>query len=309
MIMSKFVFLIIASIMAGTGGVSPSATAVTLWQFGHSRLLSGEVILPMQPLGTAGDGAATTYLYQAANLNTVARTNEVGLLTIETTLVPTPRTIVVAASGWVESPDNVHVISCSVINSDFGACVDSTIGSGASTANTGTPSAKVLPVSLTAPPIIPPTLTSQITPAPSVSFSALSDQHSDKTSRAPAVGAIVGGILGGVVFLVVGVMLVIFTLRRRRLRHISTSTSNVAPYPVYTAHRGEALARATIRGPTKGGQRTVRALNRNRGVDSAPPADSSQRMMGEIVGRLRKLEDEVPLRTEEPPPRYGESDV
>ncbi|KAJ6514625.1 hypothetical protein DFH09DRAFT_1196450 [Mycena vulgaris] len=307
--MSKLVFLIIASMMAGTNGVSPSATAVTLWQFGHDRLLAGEVILPMQPLGTASDGAATTYLYQAVNSKTVTRTNEAGLLTIETTPVPTPRTIVVAASGWVEYFDNAHVISCSVINSDFGACVDSTIGGGAKTANTGTPIAQVLSVGLTlpTPTPTPPTLTSPITSTPS--SSALSDQHSDKTSRAPAVGAIVGGTLGGVIVLVVGVMLVIFTLRRRRLRHISTSTSNVAQYSVYTAHRGEAPSRTTIRGPTKGGQRTVRGSDRDRGVDSAPSTDSLQRMMGEIVGRLRRLEEEVPLRTEEPPPRYGESDV
>ncbi len=58
-----------------------TVTAVTLWQFGRPRLLTGDATLPLQPLGTADDGSATTYLYQILNPTVITTTNQVGFTT------------------------------------------------------------------------------------------------------------------------------------------------------------------------------------------------------------------------------------
>ena len=62
--------------------------AITLWQFGDTgRLLSAAFTLPLQPIGTASNGAATTYLYQALNEATITTTAE-GSPTVLTTFLP-----------------------------------------------------------------------------------------------------------------------------------------------------------------------------------------------------------------------------
>ncbi|KAJ7938713.1 hypothetical protein B0H13DRAFT_2301347 [Mycena leptocephala] len=75
------------------GEAQSTETEVTLWQFGVLRLLGAQVTLPLQPMGTAGDGSATTYLYQVLNPAEVITTDESGFVT-KTIKSATPRTIV-----------------------------------------------------------------------------------------------------------------------------------------------------------------------------------------------------------------------
>ncbi|KAJ7793897.1 hypothetical protein B0H13DRAFT_1935344 [Mycena leptocephala] len=63
--------------------MAPTATTVTLWQFGRFRLLPGDSTLPLQPLGTASDGSATTYLYQVTNPKLIT-TDQSGFTTTTT---------------------------------------------------------------------------------------------------------------------------------------------------------------------------------------------------------------------------------
>ncbi|KIK52379.1 hypothetical protein GYMLUDRAFT_251315 [Collybiopsis luxurians FD-317 M1] len=112
--------------------------ALTLWQFGgEGRLLSAAFTLPLQPIGTAPDRAATTYLYQALNEATITTASE-GFPTVLATFLPTPRTLIASASGWNEPAEN---ISCSLVNATFGNCFrNGTIS------NSGSPVAEVLGV-------------------------------------------------------------------------------------------------------------------------------------------------------------------
>ncbi|KAJ7107889.1 hypothetical protein C8R44DRAFT_744465 [Mycena epipterygia] len=192
------------------------ATAVTLWQFGNGRLLDGQVILPMEPMGTASNGAATTYLYQVLNPAVVVTTNEAGLLTL-TTPSATPRTIVASASGWVEYFGTTIGIACNLVNSEFGQCLD-----GTSTANTGVPTPQVLALTPA------PTSTSTITTLPAITippttfvpYLTSSPTPTQNQSGKPApVGAIVGSILGGSAALLIGLALITIW-RRRRLREV-----------------------------------------------------------------------------------------
>jgi len=288
-----------------TGG---SAESVTLWQFGQGRLLSADVTLPLEPLGTALDGSATTYLYRALNNDRVTATEADGALVIQTTAIPTPRTIVASASGWVEPFGPTDSIACRLINSEFGAC---TIGT--STANTGKPTPEVLQVAPTAP--FPTIASIPSTSAPSSSKSPAQDQGSS-----PPVGAIVGGTVGAVaVLLLAGVTLFIF-YRKRRLREITHDSVSTSAVPFNAAPQLEA---ALIADTTSGHQKdravcpqdVVRVgLDPPREKDttlvpdaptaSAVDADSLQRRIGEIVERLRILEMKSSVRHEEPPPDY-----
>ncbi|KAJ6514618.1 hypothetical protein DFH09DRAFT_1196437, partial [Mycena vulgaris] len=320
--MSKFtgiavVFLLIGSsiVSAGTNNLIPSVPAITLWQFGQPRLLGGDATLPLQPLGTASDGSATTYLYQVANLKSVTTTDTAGVLNIQTTEVTTPRTIVASASGWFEPFNNGGIIECSLINSGFGACMDTTVGGGGTTANSGVPTPAVLQVALTAPPLTVPTLGSQFTPAlvsqftsaPSASPSALLE-HLDKPQ--PSVGAIVGGVLGGIAALVI-FGIVLFALRRRRIRPIESAKFGTARLSFEIAPQVEAAAPGPrILGTTKyleargWPQDVARAqYTSNHDTTTASPLDSEwfEPTMDEIVDRLRRLEAQG-IRNETPPP-------
>ncbi|KAJ7218553.1 hypothetical protein GGX14DRAFT_595242 [Mycena pura] len=213
-------------------------TAVTLWQFGQGRLLEGRLgTAPLIPLGTALGGVATTYLYQAVNPVVTTATNEEGLLTPETIASATPRTVIVSASGWIEAFGTGVNIECSLVNSAFGDCVT---GTNAVTANSGVPTAEVLQVALTVPPIptssgvsgvfpinlLVPTLLQAVlagTPTPTSSAqlnpSALSSTPTPTPKPSTVrTGPIVGGVVGGVVALGVIIALSIVLWRRRRLR-------------------------------------------------------------------------------------------
>ncbi|KAJ7486690.1 hypothetical protein FB451DRAFT_772544 [Mycena latifolia] len=308
------------------------ATEVTLWQFGRPRLLGGSVILPLQPLGTAPDGSATTYLYQAVNPSVITSVDAAGLLTTQITAIANLRTIIASASGWVE-PFGSADIACSFINPEFGACVDETVGVGTSTANSGVPTPQVLQVALTAPPLptftlptptltLPPTvtespptfLTSPIISLPLVSASAASSTSNPKlTGRSsPPVGAIVGGAVGGLAVLGLAVVLFVFG-RRRRFRQMTNDIPASKPVRFNpTPH-----AKAAVTAPAASGlwehhgrwpQGVARAeynYAADHAPNSIPDADSLQRNMVEIVDRLRRLEGEGSVGYEEPPPTYG----
>ncbi|KAJ7693675.1 hypothetical protein B0H17DRAFT_492518 [Mycena rosella] len=177
-------FLVIASFATGTHGSSPPVTAVTLWQFGQNRLLGGAVTVPLQPLGTASDGSATTYRYEVANNNVVASTDSAGSITIQTTAVPTSRTIVASASGWVEEFGNGVEIVCGFVDSEFGACLDTTVSGSGSTANSGVPTPVALQVALVASPTIVPQTTTptQITSSRSSSLKVMLERKSGLTA-------------------------------------------------------------------------------------------------------------------------------
>ncbi|KAJ7839635.1 hypothetical protein B0H13DRAFT_1911131 [Mycena leptocephala] len=95
-------------------------TAVTLWQFGQGRLLEGQTTLPLQPLGTARDGSATTYLYEVLN-KAVVNTVVDGSFTTQTIASPATRTIIASASGWVEPFGTAGAIACGFIGPNLGS--------------------------------------------------------------------------------------------------------------------------------------------------------------------------------------------
>ncbi|KAJ7486775.1 hypothetical protein FB451DRAFT_1534833 [Mycena latifolia] len=278
------------------------ATAVTLWQFGQGRLLSASVTLPLQALGTAPDGSATTYLYQALNPAVITTTDEAGVLTTETTGVPTPRTIIASASGWIEPFAN-NPLACSLINSDFGACVF-----GTSTANSGAPTPEYIS-------------TVNFKRGYSSTASTTSSSSDQNLPSRPAVGAIVGGTLGGVAVLAIAVVLFLLCRRQRiQQRKEDAFISGIAPVPFETSPQVEAgqspTNTYTVTSPwsprkSRGGwPRAVVQVQDNSShgqttTDSVVNAASLQRSMMQINDRLNRLEGEGSVRREEPPPSYG----
>ncbi|KAJ7339983.1 hypothetical protein DFH08DRAFT_1013635 [Mycena albidolilacea] len=199
-------------------------TAVTLWQFGQPRLLNGQVTAPLQPLGTASDGGAITYLYQALNPGRdIVTTDGGGFLTT--------KNIAFATSGWVERFET-HAISCGFVDSTFGQCLDSNAVT-TSLANSGLSTPVVIPISQAVPQVlgsqIPTSLGTAESTATSSSISPTStdtDNRDPPVKKAP-VGAIIGGVVG-VFLLGIGALAALWWCRRRRLRHI---TNDVAPRP------------------------------------------------------------------------------
>ncbi|KAF7332902.1 hypothetical protein MVEN_02395700 [Mycena venus] len=169
---------------------------VTLWQFGKGRLLPGHVTLPMQPLGTLGDGSATTYLYQVVNDVTITTTNSAGFTT-QTIPDASSRTIVASASGWVEQFGGDQ-IACGLVNSGFGECLD-THGGSTVLANSGKPTPQTVLIA---------TPMSVTTPPPTSSSVALPKKSSG--------GAIAGGVVAGCLVLLVGLAVCVLFRRRRR---------------------------------------------------------------------------------------------
>ncbi|KAK7053584.1 hypothetical protein R3P38DRAFT_1461898 [Favolaschia claudopus] len=195
----------------------PVQTAVTLWQFNRGRLLGAQVTLPLEPLGTLADGSATTYLYQALNPNFITTTNSFGFTT-QTSLIPTPRTVIASASGWFESFGPGSGISCGLVNSTFGECFDLSNGT-AKAANSGKPIAEVIaiasptPTSTTPEPVpssSAPTTSVGLEIAPPTASPSLTPSHSSR-------GAIAGGIIATFLVVFLGIAACLL-LRRRRLQ-------------------------------------------------------------------------------------------
>lgn len=67
-------------------GNASSQLIATVWVFGTDRLLGGEFTEPLQPLGTASDGSATTYLWEVLSpVTTVFTSNGAPVLTTSLT--------------------------------------------------------------------------------------------------------------------------------------------------------------------------------------------------------------------------------
>ncbi|KAJ7112977.1 hypothetical protein C8R44DRAFT_984838 [Mycena epipterygia] len=296
---------------------------VTLWQFGQGRLLSAALTLPLEPLGTASDGSATTYLYQALNPATITTVNAAGIITTQTTASATPRTIAASASGWFEGFGLTATgnISCNLINSDFGACLEGTV-----TANTGVPTPEALQVSIPA----SSSTSSTVTPPPIGPTSAPNSNPPDQTSKKQSrpTGAIVGGVLGGCAILGITLTLFMF-LRRRRLRRTQEASTAANPYFISPEPHSDNLAAAlqvqttatttttTAAAPPIVGPRKNRAgiqpwpgrpsTIRTEGGSSSSELGSEsliQPSMTEIVDRLRRLEGRASIYGEDPPPNY-----
>ncbi|KAF7303933.1 hypothetical protein MIND_00623900 [Mycena indigotica] len=130
---------------------SPTPTPVTLWQFGQGRLVGGVITLPLEPLGTASGGLATTYLFKVQNPVTTIVTDLDGQFTTLVSASLASRTVVASASGWIEGFDGPKVTySCALVNSAFGECALLS-GGHATVVNSGLPTPEVFTVS-TAPP-------------------------------------------------------------------------------------------------------------------------------------------------------------
>ncbi|KAF7337383.1 hypothetical protein MSAN_02264400 [Mycena sanguinolenta] len=177
---------------------SDSSEIVTLWQFGQGRLLPGQATLPLVPLITASDGSATMYLYEVLN-PTVVTTVVDATFTTQTIPIPSSRTIVASASGWVELFGPGDNIACGFIDSTFGECF---IGTSTAPANSGAPTPQTVRVGVAA-------STPSSSPVESVSTS-------EKQPR--SVGPIVGGAVAGSLIFIIGLALCVFLLRRRRQR-------------------------------------------------------------------------------------------
>ncbi|KAJ6529270.1 hypothetical protein B0H19DRAFT_1083024 [Mycena capillaripes] len=214
-------------------------TAVTLWQFGTPRQLQGQMTLAMQPMGTAVDGSATTYIHQVLNPAEFITTDENGVVT-KTTLSATPRTIVASASGWHEAFGTMGGISCGLVDSTFGQCWNEAIST-TTLSNSGAPTPVVVPISLTStaalqsptspsPSVVPisaistqisvlplPTSTAALQGATSPSPSATNNPG--PPTKRPAIGAIVGGVVGGL--LLIGGILGAIWFRRRQSNRIA----------------------------------------------------------------------------------------
>ncbi|KAF7326274.1 hypothetical protein MKEN_00480400 [Mycena kentingensis (nom. inval.)] len=184
-----------------------SAEEVTLWQFGSiGRLLPGAITLPLVPQGTAPDRSDTTFLYQVVNPTAVAL-QESGIIVTKPTVTTVSRTIIAAASGWVE-PFPLHTIRCSFLTSDVGECLDE-LKSTTTVGNSGSPRALVIPISSVIP---PPRPTPHPAPAPSpLAEPAPSPPSCLKTAP------IVCGVLGALALLSLLTLFFVCLRRRRRL--------------------------------------------------------------------------------------------
>ncbi|KAJ7634975.1 hypothetical protein FB45DRAFT_910393 [Roridomyces roridus] len=206
-------------------GAAQAATEVTLWQFGQGRLLEASVTLPLIPLGTASDGSVTTFLYQALNNALVTTTDASGQPTTGEFPLPTSRTIIASASGWLEPFGTGSPIICSLVNPTFGDCVES-----GTIANTGAPTAEVLAIAQTsASPSITPPPTNSEPSSPIIASSSVSSSTSQSTvgSKKTSAGAIAGGVIGGLVLVLGCVAFLLWWRRRRRL----STPENRAPPP------------------------------------------------------------------------------
>ncbi|KIK62774.1 hypothetical protein GYMLUDRAFT_990220 [Collybiopsis luxurians FD-317 M1] len=271
---------------------SAQMNAVTLWQFGQGRLLAGAFTLPMQPLGTASDRTATTYLYQVLNQAAVITTSNGAPIT-QTTFLPTSRTIVASASGWNEP---VQGIVCSLVNATFGQCSNS-----GTLANSGAPTPSIFAIA-----------TSSVTSAITVTtiVSSATETPSAAANRSTATKAIVGGAVGGFVFILIVIVLILFKRRWQRnhrndllprvnsgLYFVPDSTPRPSPLDIHTYNALRAHPNIL---PTKDRPKAPTSLH---AANSEPRGNQSQ--MEEIVDRVRMLETRVGYGVnDEPLPVY-----
>ncbi|KAJ7838261.1 hypothetical protein B0H13DRAFT_1911979 [Mycena leptocephala] len=228
-------------------------TAVTLWQFGQGRLLEGQTTLPLQPLGTARDGSATTYLYEVLN-KAVVNTVVDGSFTTQTIASPATRTIIASASGWVEPFGTAGAIACGFIGPNLGECF---IGTTPVPANTGTPFAQVLQVAAAS-----PTFTPSVSPPAQTSTST-------SPAKQPPAGAIAGGVIGGVVIFMGLALCIVLLLRRRRLENITAAQG-------YVEHKSSDISSDTSGAPFAVGpqlERGMGAPGRKGDTSDLPTAD------------------------------------
>ncbi|KAF9071600.1 hypothetical protein BDP27DRAFT_1322028 [Rhodocollybia butyracea] len=311
--------LLLPSFLAALATPAP----VTLWQVGSGHLLEGSIAtLPLQVLGAASDGSATTYLYQAVNLASFTLTTE-GLTTTQIFPSPTPRTIVASASGWIErfpavSPLTTASLGCFLVNSSFGACISDTF-----TINAGAPTPEVLGVAssststttTTAVPTIPPStsLSSSSAPASSTSNS-VNTQHTEKHSKLN-VGAVVGGILGGLACTMVIIALFMIYRRRQSLQvapqpynlNASFTTPMVLEKEICLSAQNSTSPVSTYPSPISTHQSPISTYQSLISTSQrSPVSGTSGALMVEIVNRLERLEGGEGW---EPPPRYGEHNL
>ncbi|KAF7354279.1 hypothetical protein MVEN_01116000 [Mycena venus] len=239
------IFLAICFLCAftATSRAESTQTAVTLWQFGRPRLRSGQVTLPLLPMGTANDGSATTYLYQVLNPAEVITTDESGFVT-KTTPSAISRTIVASASGWVEAFETMQAISCGFVDSTFGQCLDETITT-TTRANSGAPTPVVIPISANLTQIsVSPVPTSSAASNPVLSPS-LSATNTSGLVKRPTVSAIVGVVIG-TLLLIVGMVIALWWCRRRRLNRMAKDLSRQPYVPMPVANALDAVAQSEM---------------------------------------------------------------
>nr|GAT45265.1 predicted protein [Mycena chlorophos] len=215
--------------------VTVFAEQITLWQFGApNRLYRGLTTLPLVPVGTAPDGAATSYDYVFVN----------NVVTKGSTVVSTEtRDLIASASGWYDIiPGGDLIISCALIGSGetYGACYN-VFPSSTVLANSGVASAIVLEVSgfpsqttTTVPSSTTDTFStysmgfSAQSPLPTATFASSSSTSSPSPSTRVPSGAIAGIVAGVVVTAVVAVALWVCCLRKRRPRSSAATSSQDA---------------------------------------------------------------------------------
>ncbi|KAJ6492137.1 hypothetical protein C8R45DRAFT_191836 [Mycena sanguinolenta] len=288
-----------SSTLQVTSGLGQTAeTAATLWQFGTSRLLLGQTTLPLQPLGTADNDAATTYLYQVQNSITTVTTDARGVVANVPTVSATPRTIVISASGWYEIFETHGAVSCGYIDATFGQCQN--LNSVTTTlANSGTPTPVVIPISrflneISVPSaftssaseprenlsflVVPTTdhsLTSTAslpnnTPPPTQTSDAVEPAKTPQTNdpvpgavqhvKKPPVAAIVGGVLGALM-IATGAVIMLWWCRRRRLSRVANEVPRA-----YSGPDSGVLSDV----PTSELVRTLYDRTRDRNMDRSP---------------------------------------
>ncbi|KAF9065691.1 hypothetical protein BDP27DRAFT_1331630 [Rhodocollybia butyracea] len=282
--------------------VSSSITALTLFEFGKNRLVSGSTTLPLYPLGTANGNSETTYLYEI--INSVEGQNFVEMAS---------RTLVVSASGWMEIQPSASII-CEFINSAEGECFGATTGTA-----TGTPTPRIFQVANpTAIPGANPT-TPTTTPATSsmrtatifatiTASTTANGPNGSQNSPSPPVGAIAGSTIAGVV-VISAVVFVVLWRRKRRLRrqalHVMPHQAAGAIDPYLVPLWSTQSVPARIPSQTQNGidHSSAQPKSKRTLAMASPSAQDPRHPTTNVVERMRRPEEHN-LPVSGPPP-YG----
>ncbi|KAF9074311.1 hypothetical protein BDP27DRAFT_1416200 [Rhodocollybia butyracea] len=188
-----------------TSGQNPTSVIGTEWA---------------QPIGTASDGSATTFILE----NPFTETGLVGTGVLTTVTTTGIETVVVSASGWEETitgtslPGGVH---CFFTASSSGECDQMQVlddGTTSTVTLTGDEITKVLPVTALLP-IFTRTVTDSTIIIESGTPTATPAATTSEKSRNNILGPLLGGLLGGLVALA-GVILAAVKFIRSRRRNI-----------------------------------------------------------------------------------------